>query len=221
MRNGVTKRPRHPEDSPIERRCFQHRHPMPKWQKEFIMANDMNANPAHPKTSIVTYTHEAMTYEAFCAYVMGIVGRKRIRSAAVLVAPYDAVEYLNSSAGLIVLAHHSTVAGQVDGIHPATIGKSIDNPRNIIEPLRGNHPDAPAYNVHYMTRKSQGSLVLEAFGRMIDGGDDEAPSFQTDGQFRLEIYNTKIGPIVGVFENYERVYVIRPSSEAVEVKEAA
>lgn len=157
-----------------------------------------------------TFADETMTLAAFRSFVCASVGRNKVRPSVNLVAPYWEVEYLNSPEGLVVLAHHDTIAGQVDGIHPTTIGKSIVNDWNIIEPLKGLQRDAPAYNVHYMTRRSQGALVREAFGRMVHGGDDEAPSVSTEKSFCLEIYNTKIGPIIGAIESRDRVCVIRP-----------
>ncbi|MDP8251488.1 hypothetical protein [Pseudochrobactrum saccharolyticum] len=162
-------------------------------------------------TTPAIYTDVTMSVENFRGYVSSVVGRKKVLPSLVLEAPYSHVEYLNSPAGLIVLAHHNTPDGQVDGIHPACIGKSIINPRNIIEPLKGSKLSPHAYNVHYMTRRSQGSLILEAFGRMIDGGDNEAPAVKPSGGFNLEFYNTRAGLIIGVIESDTRVYVIRPS----------
>lgn len=166
-------------------------------------------------TPIAIYTDEAMSIDNFHDYVCSVVGRKKVRPSLTLRAPYSHVEYLNSPAGLIVLAHHNTPHGQVDGIHPASIGKSIINPRNIIEPLKGTKRSPYAYNVHYMTRRSQGSLILEAFGRMIDGGDSEVPLIEANGHFTLEIYNSCAGPIVGVIESEKRVYVIMPVAEVL------
>lgn len=157
------------------------------------------------------YTDETMTLAAFSSFISGAVGGTKVRASAVLVAPYCQVEYLNSPKGLVVLAHHDTIAGQVDGIHPPEISKSIKSERNIVELLKGSHRDAPVYNVHYMTRKSQGFLVQEAFGRMVHGGDEDAPSVSSEKNFRrLEIYNTKLGPIIGAIESDDRVCVIRP-----------
>lgn len=162
------------------------------------------------------FSHEFTTFTEFKLFISNVVGRKTVRPSAVLVAPYYEVEYLNLPKGLVVLAHQDTVASQVDGIHPPEISKSIESDRNIVEPLRRLHRDAPAYNVHYMTRRSQGALVQEAFGRMVHGGSADAPSVSTEKSFRLEIYNTKLGPIIGAIESYDRVCVIRPNHVQVE-----
>ncbi|MCA1775341.1 MAG: hypothetical protein LC676_06945 [Loktanella sp.] len=160
------------------------------------------------------FTHETMTREEFNAYITGIVGRKTVRPSVQMAAPYYLVEYLNAPAGLIVLAHHDTDAAQVDGIHPAIIGDDVAaNFCNIVEPLKGIGPKAPAYNVHWMTRRAQGSLLMKAFGRNIDVGDDEAPYVKPEkckNFHGLVIFNTKIGPIVGVIESNDRICVIRP-----------
>lgn len=156
------------------------------------------------------HTHTIITHEAFRHLIADIVGRRKAKPSVRMCAPYHYVEYLNSPVGLVVLAHHDDAAGQVDGIHPASIGKSIKTPRNIVERLKKLHANAPDYNTHYMNRRDQGALVLEAFGRMIDGGDSEAPFVKTDRRANLEFYNTQVGPIVGVIENPEEVYVILP-----------
>jgi len=166
------------------------------------------------------HTHEAMRLDAFRAYVSNIVGRKKVRPSVCLYARYYSVEYLNAPSGLVILAHQDSDDAQVDGIHPAAIGKSVDNFRNIVEPLKGTSTDAPAYNVHYITRRSQGGLVREAFGRMIQQGGPEAPHVSTDKSFYLEIYNTRIGPIVGAVESFETVYVIRPADALILQKAA-
>lgn len=158
------------------------------------------------------FSDETMCRDVFAAYVAGVVGRKNVRPSVRLIAPYYSVEYLNSPSGLIVLAHHDTIDGQVDGIHPKSIGESIASSRIIVEPLKGICPESPAYSIHYMTRRSQGALVLKAFGRMVHGGDDEAHCVDTEKYFSLEIYNTKVGPIVGAIENDDRVCVIRPDA---------
>lgn len=176
------------------------------------------SNPLGSQAVVGVYTDATMSLEDFHAYVVGVVGRKKVRPSVSLCGPYRHIEYLNPPSGLLVLAHHDTIDGQVDGIHPAAIGKSIANFRNIIEPLKGS---GPAYNVHYMTRRSQGALVFEAFGRMIDGGEAGAHSFLSDSHFWLEIYNTSFGPIVGMIKSTDCVHVIRPSTDAVDMKEAA
>lgn len=171
-----------------------------------------------PNADVITtlageiFTDKTMTRAEFKSFVSNSVGGRKFRASAVFVAPYCQVEYLNSPEGLILLAHQDTVAGQVDGIHPVTIGKSISSERNIVEPLKGSQCAASAYNVHNMTRRSQGALVLEAFGRMVHGGDDEAHSVSSDKNFRrLEIYNTNFGPFIGAIENKDRVCVIHPN----------
>ncbi len=72
---------------------------------------------------------------------------------------YSHVEYMNAPQGLILLAHHDDIVGQVDGIHPAALSDSIDRPVNIIEPLAAFDGklftrNPVAYNSHWMTRRS-------------------------------------------------------------------
>ncbi len=165
-----------------------------------------------------TVTCETLSKRSFRRHIAKLFGRPGERGL-VLKAPYCAVEYLSAPAGLIVLAHHNTIDGQADGIHPACLSKCIDRPVNIIEPLRNV---AEAYNVHYMTRRSQGALVREAFGRMIDGGDPEAPRVETDRHFTLEIFSVAGHPLVAVIEEgHDRVYLLQVSANHVVAKEAA
>lgn len=161
-------------------------------------------------TDDAIFMDETMTLAAFRSYVSDGNTKKLGRPSLVLVAPYTMVEYFNSPVGLIVFAHHNTIAGQVDGIHPVALSDSIVSAHNIIEPLAGTGANAMAYNVHYMTRRSQGALVLKAFGRTIRGGDEEAPWFETSNSFKLEVHNLEAGPIIGAIESKDRVCVIRP-----------
>lgn len=161
-------------------------------------------------TNDARFMDETMTLAAFRSYVCDTDTKKLVHPSLELVAPYTMVEYFNSPVGLIVFAHHNSIEGQVDGIHPAALSDSIVSPRNTIEPLKGNSADTMAYNVHYITRRSQGALVLKAFGRQIQGGDEEAPWFKTSESFRLEVYNLETGPIIGAIESKDRVCVIRP-----------
>lgn len=160
---------------------------------------------------VTTFTHETVTLSAFRSYMSACTDRKSVKPILVLIAPYYNVEYLNSPKGLIVLAHQNTDDGQVDGIHPTTISEAIMTSRNIIEPLKSKQSGALEYNVHYMTRRSQGTLILEAFGRMINGGDEEAISISTEKFFKLEFYNTNLGLVIGVIEGIDRVCIIRPN----------
>jgi hypothetical protein len=169
-------------------------------------------------TDEAIFMDETMSLAAFRSYVTDGNTKKLVRPSLVLVAPYTMVEYFNSPVGLIVFAHHNTIAGQVDGIHPAALSDSIVSPHNIIEPLTGSGDNAMAYNVHYMTRRSQGSLVLKAFGRTIQGGEEEAPWFKTGKSFQLEVYNLKTGVVIGAIENEDRVCVIRPVPVAREIQ---
>ena len=157
-----------------------------------------------------TFTDETVTLAAFRSYVSANAGGKSVDPSLVMVAPYKEIEYFNSPKGLIVFAHQDTFDSQVDGVHPNTIGKSIENERNIIEPLKGKHSGPSGYNVHYMTRRSQGSLILEAFGKMIHGGDEEAISVSTKKSFTLVFHNTVNGLIIGAIEGDSRVCIIRP-----------
>lgn len=165
------------------------------------------------------YSHEAMTRKDARAYTASLFEETN-RRGLLMTAPYDCVEYLNSPSGLIVLAHHNAVAGQIDGIHPAELSRRIDRPANIVEPLKRRDSTSPSYCAHYMTRRSQGGLVLEAFGRMIDGGDPLAPMLTTERRFSFEIFDAPFGPVVTVTEiGCDTVYMIRPASVAV--REAA
>lgn len=175
----------------------------------------MNNAPA------ATYTHETLDYEAFEAYAKSLSGP--------VIEPdtfYSHVEYMNSPHGLLVLAHRD-YDEVVEGIHPASLSHTIATPKNVVEPLAGDRGDTfnrepIAYDSHWLTRRSQGSLVHAAFGRMIDGGDPEAPRFlaSNDSTLQMSVHDTPNGPIIFVFPAYDGsedvVHVIRP-----EVKEAA
>ena len=129
---------------------------------------------------------------------------------------YDRVEYLNSPHGLIVLAHQNTEDGQVDGIHPSNLSDSILNARNIIEPLKDSDGAlfdsvSGEFSAHWMTRRSQGALLLSAFGRMVDGGDPETVMLASSEAMSLEIFNAPVGPIVALFDSFtDDVHVIWP-----------
>ena len=160
------------------------------------------------------YAHQTMSRRAFRDYVANIYGSRSVRGL-VFKAPYRHVEYLNASHGLIVLAHHDTMVGQVDGIHPSRLSEHVEHWCNIIEPLKGTN-----YAVHYMSRKYQGILVHAAFGRQIQAGDPEAPAFETDNTFTLEVFRDPVGnPLVAVIEGADTVRMIR--SETLVVSEAA
>jgi hypothetical protein len=171
---------------------------------------------SHPE-----YTVNTISRKEFRSRVAQLVGKRQARGLT-FKAPYYSVEYLNSPVGLIIFAHHDTVEGQIDGIHPAGVSESINRPVNIIEPLDADAGGLHSYNVHYMTRRSQGPLILKAFGRMIHQGEPEAPSLKTNGRFSLEIINTPAGPIVGVTEyGGDVVHVIEPAEYVSEDREAA
>ncbi|MEW4399613.1 hypothetical protein AB1J06_13085 [Agrobacterium tumefaciens] len=129
---------------------------------------------------------------------------------------YDRVEYLNSPHGLIVLAHQNTEDAQVDGIHPSNLSDSILNARNIVEPLKDSDgalfsSALGKFSAHWMTRRSQGALILSAFGRMIDGDDPEAVMLVSSEAMTLEIFNAPVGPIVALFDSFSNdVHVIWP-----------
>jgi len=134
---------------------------------------------------------------------------------------YGRVEYLNSPSGLIVLAHQDTNAGQIDGIHPASLSGSITSPRNIIEPFRTTDSAPIAYNLHWMTRRSQGALIHDAFGRMVDSGDPEANSIETpDGEtMGMAIYDAPFGPVIALFDSFTNdVFVILEAGNADFIK---
>lgn len=168
-----------------------------------------------------TYVHESLSGKSYRRYIAAGKKSGALHLFLTTRALYDQVEYLNSPAGLIVLAHHDTIDGQVDGIHPASLSSSIDRSWNIIEPLQCGQ-SKPDYNTHYMGRKSQGALVLAAFGRMIHAGDAEAPNMRTDRHFSLQFFSAPSGPIVGVIEfGTDTVHVIKPAGLTSEMKEVA
>lgn len=158
------------------------------------------------------YVHETMTEEAVGAF------SNEWGSFAFGAELYSHVEYMNAPQGLIVLAHHDDIVGQVDGIHPATLSDSIDRPNNIVEPLAAFDGrlfalSPVAYNSHWMSRRSQGGLLLAGFGRMIHGGAPEAHCLEEPDSecFSMTIYDAPHGPIIGVFDlDAEVVHVIRP-----------
>lgn len=176
----------------------------------------MNENTMPPAPA-ATHVHETMSEDAFCAFADGW----SFTTFGDML--YSHVEYMNSPHGLIVLAHHNNVSGQVDGIHPASLSHSIDRPNNIIEPLKARDGtvfarEPVAYNSHWITRRSQGGLVLAGFGRMIDGGDPEAHCVEAPkGEgFTMTVYETPSGPVIGAFYvNGRVVHVIRPTTTAL------
>lgn len=167
-----------------------------------------------------TYTHETLSYEEFATYAKSL-------SRPVVEADtyYSHIEYMNSPHGLIVLAHRD-YDEVVEGIHPASLSHTIKTPKNIVEPLvrdDGNvfNCDPVAYNSHCLTRRSQGDMVLAAFGRMIDGSDPEAPCFLApeDSTLQMSIHDTPNGPMLLVFpcgDDEDVVHVIRPVNEMQE-----
>lgn len=168
------------------------------------------------------YSHETMCRKEYRRSIAALVRGGAFLQLKFNRAAYRAVEYLNSPVGVIVLAHHDTAAGQIDGIHPVCISDSINRPANIIEPFSRATENAPAYNAHYMTRRSQGGMVLAAFGRMVDGGDESAPKVETENRFMIEVFYSADGPVFGVIDNEaDKVHIIRPVLAAVEMQEVA
>lgn len=166
------------------------------------------------------YNHVAMDAASFWSYTIKGMSKGQLKRVLVLGGRYNHVEYLSAPAGLIILAHQSDKTGQVDGIHPASLSSSIDRPQNIIEQLEGCQSETP-YNIHWMTRRSQGWLVREAFGRMIHAGDPEAPSLSTNGQVALHFYSTASGFFVGLVEDGAHcVHVIKPCAINLDTKTA-
>ena len=130
---------------------------------------------------------------------------------------YGHVEYLNSPSGVIVLAHQNTTVGQIDGIHPTSVSGSITGSRNIIEPFRTTESAPIAYNLHWMTRRSQGALIHDAFGRMVDSSDPEAHAVETpEGEaMGMAIYDAPFGPVIALFDSFTNdVFVILEAGNA-------
>lgn len=170
-----------------------------------------------PAARPATHIHVTMSRADFRTYIADVFGMRGVKHL-VFKAPYQFIEYFNAPAGLIVLAHHDTIAGQVDGIHPASLSHHISGFGHIVEPF----DRAGRYAVHHMSRKQQGGLVIGAFSRMIHAGEPEAPSFdRDDGYSKLEIFDGPSGPIVAVIESADVVHVIRPVSAVAEQREAA
>ena len=94
--------------------------------------------------------------------------------------------------------------------YPNTIGKSIENERNIIELFTGKHSSPSGYNVHYKARRSQGPLILEAFGKIIHGDDEEAISIPTKKSFTLVFYNIVNVLLIVAIEGVRRVCIFLP-----------
>ncbi|MGN7771550.1 hypothetical protein [Phyllobacterium sp. 22552] len=191
------------------------------------MTKHTNTPAIATATMAPVYLHETMSGKAFDTLSQGW-------NYTTLGNAYSYVEYLNSPCGLVVLAHQGDFNGQVDGIHPARLSHSIESTLNIIEPLKGHDKalfrNSPVgYNMHWMTRRSQGSLVLTAFDRMIDGGDPEAPYLKvgddddsSDGFFSVAVYDAPHGPVIGIHDYATNVaHVIRPAVAADEMREAA
>lgn len=162
-----------------------------------------------------TYTHKTLNRNEFLSYMKTLSGPDIEADSS-----YSHIEYLNSPHGLIVLAHRD-YDEVIEGFHPANLSYSVTAPNNTIEPLKGDSGilfsrEPIAYNQHLMTRRSQGGLVLAAFGRMIDGGDPEAPRFLPPEDFTLQmsVHDTPEGPVFFVFscdDNGDVVHVIHPA----------
>lgn len=166
-----------------------------------------------------TYTHETLSYEEFATYAKPL-------SRPVVEADtyYSHIEYMNSPLGLLVLAHRD-YDEVVEGVHPANISHSIKTPKNFVQPLAGDDGTAfgrepVAYDSHWLTRRSQGALVLAAFGRMIDGGAPEAPRFLATGDSTLQmsVHDTPSGPVFFIFASpddgtEDLVHVVHPVNE--------
>ncbi|MDN2580879.1 hypothetical protein [Aquibium sp. ELW1220] len=166
------------------------------------------------------YSHETTSRKGFRSYIADVLGGRGHRGLTFR-APYEVIEYFNTPAGLIVFGHRGYLHNeQVDGIHPASITNSIDRPQNISEPFCCADDQCPAYNVHYMTRKSQGIMLMEAW-------PDGRPAYEispenlfkidvdSGGFYSLEAFKTPLGPIVAVFEPSGIVHVIRPENTAI------
>lgn len=168
--------------------------------------------------SPTSYGHETMSRKAFRSYVAKVYGWRGVRGT-VFRAPYQQVEYLNAPAGLVVLAHHDDYAGQVDGLHPASLSHHVEGWASIVQPF--GRPGG-GYAMHFLPRKWQGKLVIGAFGKMIQAGSPQAPSFQTEEDyFTLEAFDGPDGPIVAVIKDAGTVHVIRPVTGVATEREAA
>lgn len=165
-----------------------------------------------------TYTHKTISSVELQEYTKNLSGH-------VIEADtyYSHIEYMNSPQGIIVLAHRDDDE-VIEGIHPANLSDSINNAKNIIHPLADGDGNVfctkpIAYNQHWMTRRSQGNLVLAALGKMIDSGDEAAPHFlpEEDYMLQMSIYDTPNGPVFLIFPAGEYdsdvVHVIRPAEE--------
>jgi hypothetical protein len=154
------------------------------------------------------YSAKTMNWSAINQLIKQKNGRPACRVKGF--SRYRHVEYLNSSIGLIVPAHQEN--DQVDGIHPASISESVKTFTSIVEPLTGAKYSGERYSCHWLNRRLQGSLVLAAYGRMIDQGDPEAILLTPKHTFRMHVYMTAHGPVV-VVEDREEVHVIARHDE--------
>lgn len=162
------------------------------------------AAPGHATGSIPTdYSVKIMIWSAIDQMVKHKNGKPARRVEGF--ARYRHVEYLNSPLGLIVLAHQEN--DQVDGIHPSSISDSVRTFTSIVEPLSERRYSGVSYSSHWLNRRKQGSLVLAAYGRMINQGDPEAVLLTPKHTFRLHVYLTAHGPVVAV-EDRDNVHVI-------------
>jgi hypothetical protein len=128
------------------------------------------------------------------------------------------LEYMNSPLGLIVYAHHGM--NGCEAFYPSAIDfEKVTGIRpfpDMIEPA--GHMEGPFVR-HTMSRKTTGFLIHAAYGRMVNAGDPEAPSFDLDFE-RLEFYDSPRGLIIGAELKDGRFYVIRPAGDA-EARQAA
>lgn len=177
-------------------------------EKTFPTATS-SAVPGHPNPSIKgEYGAKTMNWSAINQLIKQKNGKpaRRVKGFGL----YRHVEYLNSPCGLIVLAHQEN--GQVDGIHPASISDSVKTFNCIVEPLQDRLYSRVRYSCHWLNRRQQGSLVLEAYGRMIDQGDPEAILLTPKHTFQMHVYMTAHGHVVAV-EDRDEVHVIARHDE--------
>lgn len=173
------------------------------------MTDETKLNTTAPvaatKDRAVKFALETMTRKRFKSLVGAKLGDENLNRAEMNGA-YKHVEYFNSPYGLIVFAHQSN--GQVDGVHPAILSKSIEAPVNIIQTFG----DDESYSVHWINRRWQGALLISAFGRVIHPDEAEAHLVETKRRFSLDMFSSPLGLIVGICEG-ENVHALYATAE--------
>lgn len=129
-----------------------------------------------------------------------------------MTSDFYGVEYLNSPLGIQVYAYHGM--NNCEAFYPASIDFqkvtgfiNHDEVGSIGESeVEGNHV------WHSTSRKMPGFLINATFGRMVQGGDSEAPTLDLKEFQKLEVHDTPAGLVVAALKG-RKAHVIFPCDQ--------